>query len=434
MSIEVRSVTKRFREHTALRDVTLACAPGTLTALLGHSGSGKTTLLRIIAGLDQPDGGVVLLHGVDATHQHARERAIGYVFQHYALFQHMTVFENIAFGLRVKPRAQRPSNDAVRARVNELLAFVRLTALADRYPSALSGGQRQRVALARALALEPKILLLDEPFGALDAGTRREMRQGLRAIHDELRVTTVLVTHDHDEAAELADSVVVMHEGRVAQAGTPDKVHDQPALAPTSVTPSSQTPLRIRPRHWRGVPPLVAFQGEPGAFGHSAAQLLHPNAHAVPARTFVEVIDMVRSGSALLGVLPVENTIAGTVHGSVDALSAASDIEIVDELQVPIQLCILGVRGARLDAIAELRSQDMALAQCGRFLRNHPQIQPRQANDTAGAARAVAERGDPAIAALASALAAERYGLDVLAADVQDIADNVTRFVVIARR
>jgi sulfate/thiosulfate transport system ATP-binding protein len=229
MSIEVRGITKAFGSFTALKDVSLDVPTGELVALLGPSGSGKTTLLRVIAGLEFPDSGTILFHGEDATDRKARDRQVGFVFQHYALFRHMTVFENVAFGLRVRPRSSRPDEATIRKKVNDLLELVQLDWLADHSPSQLSGGQRQRIALARALAVEPQILLLDEPFGALDARVRQELRRWLRRLHDEIHVTSVFVTHDQEEALEVADRVVVMNEGRVEQFGTPDDVYNHPA-------------------------------------------------------------------------------------------------------------------------------------------------------------------------------------------------------------
>ncbi|HVK56091.1 MAG TPA: sulfate ABC transporter ATP-binding protein [Burkholderiales bacterium] len=228
MSISVSNIAKRFGSFVALDNVSLEFPGGELTALLGPSGCGKTTLLRIIAGMEVPDSGTVLLEGEDATEQSARERQVGFVFQHYALFRHMTVFENVAFGLRVKPRNIRPSDAEIRKKVHELLELVQLDWLADRYPSQLSGGQRQRIALARALAVEPKVLLLDEPFGALDAKVRKELRRWLRRLHDDLHVTSIFVTHDQEEALEVADRVVVMNHGHVEQIGTPEAVYDEP--------------------------------------------------------------------------------------------------------------------------------------------------------------------------------------------------------------
>jgi sulfate transport system ATP-binding protein len=229
MTIEVQNIRKQFGQFVALDDVSLQFPAGELTALLGPSGCGKTTLLRIIAGLEHPDSGHVLLDGEDASARHVRERQVGFVFQHYALFKHMTVFENVAFGLRVKARKERPSEQAIRDKVRQLLELVQLDWLADRYPPQLSGGQRQRIALARALAVEPRVLLLDEPFGALDAKVRKELRRWLRRLHDDLHVTSIFVTHDQEEALEVADQVVLMNKGRVEQLGTPDAVYNHPA-------------------------------------------------------------------------------------------------------------------------------------------------------------------------------------------------------------
>jgi sulfate transport system ATP-binding protein len=231
VGIEVRSVTKTFGRFTSVNDVSFSVASGELVALLGPSGSGKTTLLRIIAGLEHPDAGTVLLEDEDATARSARDRRVGFVFQHYALFRHMTVFENVAFGLRVRPRASRPAEDLIRERVDSLLRLVQLDYLGHRYPRQLSGGQRQRVALARALAVEPRVLLLDEPFGALDAKVRQELRRWLRRLHDDIHLTSVFVTHDQEEALELADRVVVMNEGRIEQQGSPADVFDRPGTS-----------------------------------------------------------------------------------------------------------------------------------------------------------------------------------------------------------
>jgi sulfate transport system ATP-binding protein len=225
MSIAVRHVSKRFGNFVALDDVSLDVPSGALLALLGPSGSGKTTLLRIIAGLETPDRGVVLHHDEDVTERSPKERNVGFVFQHYALFRHMSVFENVAFGMRVRNKPK----DQITPRVRELLQLVRLEGLEKRFPTQLSGGQRQRVALARALAVEPRVLLLDEPFGALDAKVRMELRQWLRRLHEEIHLTTVFVTHDQEEAFEVADRVVVMRAGKVEQAGTPQEVFDHPA-------------------------------------------------------------------------------------------------------------------------------------------------------------------------------------------------------------
>ena len=229
MSIAVRQVSKDFGNFHALRDVSLDIASGELVALLGPSGCGKTTLLRIIAGLETADQGSILFSGEDTTDIHVRERNVGFVFQHYALFRHMSVFDNVAFGLRMKPRAHRPSETVIRQKVHDLLGLVQLDWLSDRYPAQLSGGQRQRIALARALAVEPKVLLLDEPFGALDAKVRKELRRWLRRLHDDLHVTSIFVTHDQEEALEVADRVVLMHAGQVEQVGSPQQVWDHPA-------------------------------------------------------------------------------------------------------------------------------------------------------------------------------------------------------------
>ena len=237
MSIEVRNLTKAFGQTVVCDHLNLTIPSGELVALLGPSGSGKTSLLRIMAGLEVPDEGEVLFHGEDTTATDVRERNVGFVFQHYALFNHLTIFENVAFGLRVRPRtakpgshvAARPSEAEIQDKVHQLLKLVQLDWLADRYPHQLSGGQRQRIALARALAVEPQVLLLDEPFGALDAKVRKELRRWLRRLHDEVHVTSVFVTHDQEEAMEVADRIVVMNEGRIEQVGAPDEVYDRPA-------------------------------------------------------------------------------------------------------------------------------------------------------------------------------------------------------------
>ncbi|MBD3882885.1 TOBE-like domain-containing protein [Phormidium tenue FACHB-886] len=242
MGIVVENVSKRFGDFQAVEQVSLEIETGSLVALLGPSGSGKSTLLRLISGLEIPDAGRILLTGRDATYQSVQERNIGFVFQHYALFKHLTVRKNIAFGLEINKTPKRK----IRARVEELLELVQLGGLGDRYPSQLSGGQRQRVALARALAVEPKVLLLDEPFGALDAKVRKDLRVWLRRLHDEVHVTTVFVTHDQEEAMEVADEIVVMNQGKVEQVGTTAEIYDHPAspfvmsfIGPVNVLPSS---------------------------------------------------------------------------------------------------------------------------------------------------------------------------------------------------
>lgn len=229
MSIEVTGVNKQFGQFKALNEINLSIQSGELVALLGPSGCGKTTLLRIIAGLETPDSGSIGFHGEDVSEHDVRDRNVGFVFQHYALFRHMTVFDNVAFGLRMKPKRERPSEEVIKQKVHELLNLVQLDWLGDRYPEQLSGGQRQRIALARALAVEPKVLLLDEPFGALDAKVRKELRRWLARLHEEVHLTSVFVTHDQEEAMEVADRIVVMNKGVIEQIGTPAEVYEHPA-------------------------------------------------------------------------------------------------------------------------------------------------------------------------------------------------------------
>ena len=231
MSIHVKNIHKRFKDFVALNDVSLEVRQGELLALLGPSGSGKTTLLRVIAGLEFPDSGTVTIDGEDVRDQYIQGRKVGFVFQHYALFKHMTVFENVAFGLRMRPKAKRLAESAIRDKVMDLLKLVHLDVFREHYPNQLSGGQRQRVALMRALAVEPKILLLDEPFGALDSKVRKELRRWMRRLHDDMGITSVFVTHDQEEAMEVADRVVVMNHSRIEQIGTPEEVWQQPANA-----------------------------------------------------------------------------------------------------------------------------------------------------------------------------------------------------------
>ena len=228
MSIVVKNVSKRFKNFTALDNISIEIPNGQLVGLLGPSGSGKTTLLRIIAGLEQPDSGSVLFHGKDQTSTNVAKRKVGFVFQHYALFRHMTIFDNVAFGLTVRPKEDRPSREEIRVRVDKLLKMVQLDWCAGRYPHQLSGGQRQRIALARALAVEPQVLLLDEPFGALDAKVRAELRRWLRRLHDDTGITSVFVTHDQEEALEVSDRVVVINQGKVEQEGSPEEVYHRP--------------------------------------------------------------------------------------------------------------------------------------------------------------------------------------------------------------
>lgn len=231
MSISITKLNKNFGTFQALQDISLDVKEGELIALLGPSGSGKTTLLRMVSGLDFPDSGKIEVYDEDMTYQSVKDRQVGFVFQHYALFRHMTIFENVAFGLRVKPKPLRPSEEKIKEKVMELLHLVQLDGVADRYPSQLSGGQKQRIALARALAVEPKLLLLDEPFGALDARVRKELRRWLRNLHDTMNMTSLFVTHDQEEAMEVADRIVVMNHGRIEQVGTPDEVYNHPINA-----------------------------------------------------------------------------------------------------------------------------------------------------------------------------------------------------------
>jgi sulfate transport system ATP-binding protein len=229
MSIEIQNIKKTFGNFVALNDINLNIPKGEITALLGPSGCGKTTLLRIIAGLETPDSGVIKFSGEDQTNKRVKDRKVGFVFQHYALFRHMNVFENIAFGLRVRPRKVRPDKKTIHETVTRLVTMVQLESYVNRFPSELSGGQRQRVALARALAVEPSVLLLDEPFGALDAKVRKELRRWIRRLHDEIHVTSVFVTHDQDEALEVSDTIVIVNKGKIEQSGSPEAVCDFPA-------------------------------------------------------------------------------------------------------------------------------------------------------------------------------------------------------------
>ena len=295
MSIQVKNIEKKFGAFHALKDISLDFPDGQLMALLGPSGCGKTTLLRIIAGLESADRGQVILEGQDATDVHVRERQVGFVFQHYALFRHMTVFDNIAFGLQVRPRATRPSEAEIKKRVMRLLDLVQLSFLADRYPAQLSGGQRQRIALARALAVEPRVLLLDEPFGALDAKVRKELRRWLRTLHDELHITSIFVTHDQEEALEVADQIIVMNKGNVEQIGSPREVYEQPATP--FVFDFLGQANRFEGQHHQGVVQI----------GEDRVQLLNqPNAPQG------KVIAFARPDELHIHAQPQENTIQAT--------------------------------------------------------------------------------------------------------------------------
>jgi sulfate/thiosulfate transport system ATP-binding protein len=279
MSIQVHDIHKTFGQFTALDRVSLDFPAGELTALLGPSGCGKTTLLRVIAGLETADSGQVILDGEDASDTHVRQRRVGFVFQHYALFRHLTVFENVAFGLRVKPRRERPKEAEIRARVHRLLDLVQLDPLANRFPPQLSGGQRQRIALARALAVEPKVLLLDEPFGALDAQVRKELRRWLRRLHDELHITSIFVTHDQEEALEVADRVVLMNRGRVEQVGTPTEVYEHPATPFVYGFLGAVNTFhgRIEGSHLRVGEETLLHDAEPAAQGAEAVAFARPH-------------------------------------------------------------------------------------------------------------------------------------------------------------
>ena len=283
MSIEVKNLVKRFGQTTVCDHLNLSIPSGQLVALLGPSGSGKTSLLRIIAGLETPDSGAVYFNGEDTTHVAVRERNVGFVFQHYALFGHMSIFENVAFGLRVRPKETRPSEAQIKAKVTELLKLVQLDWIADRYPHQLSGGQRQRIALARALAVEPKVLLVDEPFGALDAKVRKELRRWLRRLHDEMHITSVFVTHDQEEAMEVADRIVVMNQGRIEQEGAPDEVYDHPAT-PFVLKFLGDVNLFHGRDHAQGAVDGAKAAGVAGAEGDAGVSYVRPHEIQVLAR------------------------------------------------------------------------------------------------------------------------------------------------------
>ena len=323
MSIEIRNVSKHFGDFRALNNVNLDVESGELVALLGPSGCGKTTLLRIIAGLETADQGNILFSGEDTTDVHVRERQVGFVFQHYALFRHMTVFENVAFGLRVKPRSLRPSEAQIKEKVHSLLNLVQLDWLADRFPSQLSGGQRQRIALARALAVEPKVLLLDEPFGALDAKVRKELRRWLRDFHDRTGHTTVFVTHDQEEALELADRVVVMSQGKIEQIGSADDVYDTPnsPFVFSFIGESSSLPVMLH----NGA---VLFQNEPigvAEAGEGAGELFFRPQDVV----------LTTDPQALYGKVTACRRLAGTRIAEIDIANAGNEPYHL-EIEVPL--------------------------------------------------------------------------------------------------
>ncbi len=318
MEVRVQNVRKEFDRFPALHDVSLDIRSGELIALLGPSGSGKTTLLRLIAGLENPTEGRIFFGDEDASEKTVQERNIGFVFQHYALFRHMTILENVSFGLKVRPRSSRPPADEIRRRALELLDLVQLSGLEKRYPSQLSGGQRQRVALARALAIEPRVLLLDEPFGALDAQVRRELRKWLREIHERTGHTTVFVTHDQEEALELADRLCVMSQGRIEQVGTPDDVYDTPRspFVFGFIGESSQLPVNVESGDiWLGDRPL----------GIGADRLSNGAAQLYFRPHDVELID---SGAGLAGVVATSRRVGGTRRVELDIGGAGHRVEI----------------------------------------------------------------------------------------------------------
>ena len=321
MSITLSGITKRFGEFTALADVSLEARPGEFLALLGPSGSGKTTLLRIMAGLDFPDVGSVAFDGNDITDRPVADRAVGFVFQHYALFRHMTVAGNIGFGLTVKPRRERPAKAEIKRRVDELLELVQLKHLGGRYPSQLSGGQRQRVALARALAVEPRILLLDEPFGALDAKVRKDLRRWLRELHERMGLTSIFVTHDQEEALELADRVVVMDHGKIEQVAVPVEIYDKPASAFVFDFVGESNRLPVTVTGGRATYKGISLDGiERGAVDGAAQLFFRPH----DAR-------LVGSGMGVPATVSASRPRNGSVR--IDALSEGLDLPL--EIDVP---------------------------------------------------------------------------------------------------
>lgn len=316
MEVRVQNLRKEFDRFPALHDVTLDIHSGELIALLGPSGSGKTTLLRLIAGLESPTDGLIYFGDEDASKKTVQERNIGFVFQHYALFRHMTVLENVAFGLKVRNSARRPSKADIRKRALELLDLVQLSGLEKRYPAQLSGGQRQRVALARAMAVEPNVLLLDEPFGALDAQVRKDLRKWLREIHDRTGHTTVFVTHDQDEAMELADRVVVMSQGAIEQVGTPDQVYDTPNSPFVFGFVGQSNCLK------------VTIKGGEIWFGDRALGLRAEGEPDGEAQLYFRPHDVAIADGCLAGLLTASRRVAGTRHIEVDIGKGHQHIEI----------------------------------------------------------------------------------------------------------
>ncbi len=329
MEVRINNIRKEFDRFAALNDVSLDIASGELIALLGPSGSGKTTLLRLIAGLDFPTAGQIFFGDEDASHHSVQERNVGFVFQHYALFRHMTVAQNIGFGLKVRPSASRPPKSEISRRVSELLDMVQLSGLENRYPNQLSGGQRQRVALARAMAIEPRILLLDEPFGALDAKVRKELRRWLREFHDRTGHTTVFVTHDQEEALELADRVVVMSQGRIEQVGSADDVYDRPGspFVFSFIGESSQLPVDVKDG-------AVLFQDHP--IGISESEDISGELFFRP-----EDVALTEARDALFGNVTACRRLAGTRIAEIDIANegnAPYHVEIEVPLHAPVEL------------------------------------------------------------------------------------------------
>lgn len=323
MEVKVSNINKQFGQFPALNDVTLNIRSGELIALLGPSGSGKTTLLRLIAGLEQPTAGQIFFGDEDASHKTVQERNVGFVFQHYALFRHMTVANNIGFGLKVRPYGKRPSSAEISKRVTDLLEMVHLTGLEKRYPNQLSGGQRQRVALARAVAIEPKVLLLDEPFGALDAQVRKELRRWLREFHDRTGHTTVFVTHDQEEALELADRVVVMSQGKIEQVGTADDVYDRPnsPFVFSFIGESSHIPIEVQDG-------IILFQGEP--IGLSEQGATSGELYFRP-----EDVQLSDSPEALYGAVTNVRRLAGTRIAEIDIANEGHEAYHL-EIEIPL--------------------------------------------------------------------------------------------------
>jgi sulfate transport system ATP-binding protein len=319
MEVRVQNIRKEFSRFPALNDVSLDIRSGELIALLGPSGSGKTTLLRLVAGLETPTDGTIYFGDEDASRKTVQQRNIGFVFQHYALFRHMTVLDNVSFGLKIRPAGRRPSSSEIKRRAMELIDLVQLTGLEKRYPAQLSGGQRQRVALARAMAVEPNVLLLDEPFGALDAQVRKELRRWLREIHDRTGHTTIFVTHDQEEALELADRVVVMSKGQIEQVGTPDEIYDTP-VSPFVfgfIGQSNIVPVRIENGQlW--IEDRSIGIGAPGEQDGPAQLYFRPHD--------IELLD--GCGGCIAGLVMASRRVAGTRHVELDIGAAQGKVEI----------------------------------------------------------------------------------------------------------